>query len=79
MVMSVTAAALQAALMLGGEDAGTGWLVGTCSPDSGPGVHSLLSAACLLQRKACFQGQGSLEVSSLRSRLFGGSCVQGQG
>ena len=56
-----------------------GWLVGTCSTDSGPGVHSLLSAACLLQRKACFQGQGSLEVSSLRSRLFGGSCVQGQG
>ena len=61
MVMSFTAA-LQAALMLGGKDAGTGWLVGTCSPDSGPGVHPLLSAACLLQRKACFQGQGSSEV-----------------
>ena len=43
------------------------------------GVHPLLPVACSLQRKACFQGQGSLEVLSLWSRLFGESCVKGQG
>ena len=44
-----------------------GWL-GTYSPDSGPGVHPLLPVACLLQRRPYFQGQGGLEVLSLRSR-----------
>ena len=48
-----------------------GWL-GTYCPDSGPGVHPLHPVACLLQRKPCFQGQGSLEVLSLRSGVFGG-------
>ena len=82
-------AAFKAILMLGGEDAGTssaGW--GHYIPDSGPGVHPLLPVACLMQRKPCFQGQGSLKVLPLRSRYFGShvfkvrvirrSCLQGQ-
>ena len=48
-----------------------GWL-GPYSPDYGPGVHPLHPVACMLQGRSGLQGQGILEVMSLRSELIRG-------